>query len=196
MRRLPAALLAAALAAALPRAAGAQDAAGVAQLTHSTSFAEVRPGTKVRLLLSDSTIFLGRPRPVGWPGIVEGRLLGIDPADAQVRFGRGYTFAIPSTAVNRLEARIGSGRCGATRARRVLCRSGVMVIGLTAGALVGQRVGRTVGSLEFEGDDDVNGAWMLAGALTVGTVSAVMLPRIGGDDWAVVHDWSRGRTQP
>ena len=194
MRRLRPALLAA-LAAALPPAAGAQDTLSVAQVTHSTSFADVRPGTKVRLLLSDSTIFLGRPRPVGWPGIVEGRLLGIAPGDAQVRFARGYTFAIPSTAVNRLEARVGSGRCGASRARRVLCRSGVMVLGLGAGAIAGQRVGRTVGSFNIE-DSGGNGSWMLAGALTFGAVSAVMLPRIGGDDWAVVHDWARGRSQP
>lgn len=182
LRALPL-LLAATL---VPAALAAQQTTPVGALAHDGRVV-VAPAiglvTRVRFTVSDTTMMLGRPRPVGGNQKLEGRLVSYDGEWAVLDLPRGYQFTIPVSNLSEMEQRVGPGPCRRTAGARALCTLALVGGGMVVGRVAGERIGNTV-------NDVATGSgtrpYAMRGAVLGTVIGLLMLPTVGRDEWVTV----------
>lgn len=182
LRALPL-LLASAL---VPATLAAQDAAP-AGVRASDGRAVVTPAiglvTRIRFTVTDTTMMLTRPRPVGGDSKLEGRLVSYDGEYAVLDLPRGYQFTIPVSNLRQIEQRVGPGPCRRTPARRSLCTLALVGGGMAIGWFSGDKIGNTV----YEnGPTSATRPYAVRGALLGAIVGLAMVPTLGRDEWVTV----------
>jgi hypothetical protein len=158
-------------------------------------------GTRVRILMRDTTTLLGRTRRVGSTGVVEGTLVALRPADVTVRIARGYNpndytdFTIPFDNMQALERRVAAGPCQRGGAARLLCVAGGTALGGAVGYAAGRQIGGVIGS---DSDPvtraDSQNKYAARGVLLGAVVGALVANSLGRHRWAPL--WTNPRAEP
>jgi hypothetical protein len=173
---VPAALSAQEVAPAAPVAAQARD--GRAMVTPAIGLV-----TRVRFTVLDTTVQIGRPRPVGGNNKLQGKLVSYDGEFAVLDLPRGYQYTIPVSNLDALEQRVGPGPCSRNAGRRLLCNVAIVGGGMLVGYVAGDRIGNTV--IDSPLDGSVR-PYAMRGAILGTIIGLAMLPTVGRDEWVRV----------
>jgi hypothetical protein len=139
--------------------------------------------TRVRFTVSDTTIQLNRPRPIGSVAQLEGRLLSYDGEFAVLQLKHGYQYTIPLRSLAVIEQRVGPGACQRNDGRRVLCTLLSVGGGGAIGYVAGSRMGHTADGF---GGGPSTSSYASRGALLGGVIGLLTLRTIAQDEWVRV----------
>ena len=139
--------------------------------------------TRVRFTVSDTTVQIGRPRPVGGNNKLQGKLVSYDGEYAVLDLPHGYQFTIPVSNLNEIEQRVGPGPCSRTSGGRLLCNVAIVGGGMLVGYVAGDRIGHTVYESAPSGKTQ---PYATRGAILGTIIGLAMLPTIGRDEWVTV----------
>lgn len=156
----------------------------------------VAAGSRVRILMRDTTTLLGRTRRVGSTGVVEGTLVALHQNEVTVRVGRGYNpndytdFTIPYDNMRSLEGRVDAGPCERNAAARALCVVGGLSAGAAVGYLGGRQIGNAIGQDAEPGlRADSETKYGTRGLLIGAAIGALVANSLGRHTWAPL--WTR-----
>jgi hypothetical protein len=154
---------------------GAQASAGRAVVAPAIGLV-----TRVRFTVADTTVHIGRPRPVGGNNKLLGKLVSYDGEFAVLDLPHGYQYTIPVSNLKEIEQRVGPGPCSRTARGRTLCNVALIGGGMVIGYVGGDRIGNAV-----TGGDRVH-TYQLRGVILGGIIGWGMRPTVGRDEWVTV----------